>query len=207
VASLKDGSTVVLNTNSVVRVRLSGSGRTVDLERGEAFFEVAKDPRRPFAVRVAGDRVVAVGTKFSVFRRAADMRVVVTEGKVEVEEFEGDTPAGPVTQLPVGSIAQVGPAGVIVKNVSSTEAETYISWRAGYITLRDTDLGAVVEELNRYNKRQLVIADQSIASLRIGGNLRVANLDAFVRVLQDGFPVRAQFQNERIILTRAGDHR
>ncbi len=204
VVSLSDGSTITLNTNTVIRGRLSGTARRVDLERGEAFFEVAKDPRRPFFVSAGGERVVAVGTKFSVFRRTVDTRVVVTDGKVKVEEFKGGAAVGPATELPAGSIAQVGSAGVLVKQGSVAEAEAYTSWRSGYIMLRDTELASAVAEFNRYNKKQLVIADSSIAALKIGGNLRAANVDAFVRVLEEGFPVRGQDEGDQIVLTGTG---
>jgi transmembrane sensor len=207
VVSLADGSTVTLNTNSAIHVGLTAAERRIDLDRGEAFFEVAKDPRRPFIVATGGKRIIAVGTKFSVFRGDLDTRVVVTEGQVKVEEVEAGGPVGPVTQLPAGSIAQAGSAGVLVKHSSVAEAETYMSWRSGYIALRDTELAAAVAEFNRYNQKQLVIADRSIAEIRIGGNLRATNVDAFVRVLEQGFPVRAEDQGNRIVLTAKASQR
>jgi transmembrane sensor len=199
--ALPDGSTVTLNTNSIIRVNFSRESRRIDLERGEAFFEVAHNRARPFVVSAAGERVIAVGTQFSVFRQAADTRVVVTEGKVKVEEFQGGVVIGPVTELPAGSIAQVGTAGALVKQSSIAEAEAYTSWRSGYITLNNTELTVAVEEFNRYNKKQLVIGDPSIATLRVGGNLRAANVEAFVRVLEEGFPVRAQDLGDHIVLS------
>jgi len=207
VVSLADGSTVTLNTDSAIHVVLTAAARRIDLKRGEAFFEVAKDPGRPFIVSAAGKRIVAIGTKFSVFRGPLDTRVVVTEGQVKVEEFQADGAVGPVTQLPAGSIAQAGSAGVLVRHSSVAEAETYVSWRSGYIALRDTELADAVAEFNRYNTKQLVIADPSIAEIRVGGNLRAANVEAFVRVLEEGFPVRAEDQGNRIVLTGKASQR
>jgi len=199
--SLADGSTVTLNTDTAIHVALTDTERRIDLYRGEAFFEVAKDPRRPFIVSAAEKRIIAVGTKFSVFREALDTRVVVTEGQVKVQEVQDGVTVGPVTQVPAGSIAEAGSAGVLVRHGSIAEAETYISWRSGYITLRDTDLADAVAEFNRYNRKQLVIADSAISGLRVGGNLRATNVGAFVRVLEEGFPVRAEIQDDRIVLT------
>jgi transmembrane sensor len=201
VVSLSDGSTITLNTNSAIRVALTTVERRIDLDRGEAFFEVAKDAQRPFVVRTAGKLVVAVGTKFSVFRGPLDTRVVVTEGQVKVEELQGNGAVGPVTQVPAGGIAQAGPAGVLVRHASVAEAETYMSWRSGYISLRNTELADAVAEFNRYNRKQLVIADPSIAHLQVGGNLRAANVEAFVRVLEQGFLVHAEDEGNRIVLT------
>jgi transmembrane sensor len=205
VVSLADGSTVTLNTDSAIHVVLTAAARRIDLDRGEAFFEVAKDPRRPFIVSAAGKRIVAVGTKFSVFRGPLDTRVVVTEGQVKVEEFQAGGAVGLATQLPAGSIAQAGSAGVLVRHSSVAEAETYVSWRSGYIALRDTELADAVAEFNRYNTKQLVIADPAIAEIRVGGNLRATNVEAFVRVLEEGFPVRAEDQGNRIVLTGKGE--
>jgi transmembrane sensor len=200
IVSLADGSKVTLNTNSAIHVALSDVERRIDLTEGEAFFEVAKDPRRPFVVSAGGRLIVAVGTKFSVFRRAQDTRVVVTEGRVKVEDLHGSAPSGPATDLPAGSIARAGSAGVLVNHATVAEAETYMSWRSGYISLHDTKLAVAVAEFNRYNTKQLVIADPAIAELQIGGNLRAQNVEAFVRVLEEGFPVRAHEEGDRIIL-------
>jgi hypothetical protein len=73
---------------------------------------------------------------------------------VKVQELQGGVAVGPVTQLPAGSIAQASSAGVLVKHSSVAEAETYMSWRSGYIPLCDTELAAAVAEFNRYNQKQ-----------------------------------------------------
>jgi transmembrane sensor len=83
---MSDGSNVTLNTNTRIEVALSEKEREVQLERGEAFFEVAKDPRRPFVVSAGRKRVIAVGTKFSVEREEDEIRVVVSEGTVRIED-------------------------------------------------------------------------------------------------------------------------
>ena len=81
-----DGSHVTLNTDSEIRIALTDTERRVELGRGEAYFEVSKDPNRPFVVRAGNKRVIAVGTKFSVRREGDDIEIVVTEGKVRVED-------------------------------------------------------------------------------------------------------------------------
>lgn len=202
IVTLSDGSTVTLNTDTAIHVSMSAHARHVELERGEAFFEVAKDPSRAFVVGAGGERVVAVGTKFSVLREGIDARVVVTEGQVEIEDIHGGVVIAPPTKLPAGSVAQAGAAGVLLKRVSIADAETLLTWRAGYIAFHDTDLAAVVAELNRYSKKQLVIADPDIATLRVGGNLRAANVAAFVRILEEDFAVQARDEGDRVVLTR-----
>ncbi|HEY0940443.1 MAG TPA: FecR domain-containing protein [Steroidobacter sp.] len=201
VVPLADGSRITLNTASAMRVELSDTERRVRLDRGEAFFEVAKDPTRRFVVQAGNKQIVAVGTKFSVFNSDGTVRVVVTEGIVEVTATDSVTQA-PTTPVTAGSIAQAGAAGVVVQQLSVADAESSLSWRSGYIALRDTPLADAVTEFNRYNEKQIVIADPELADLRVGGNVRTTNVIAFVHVLERGFPVRATELGDRIILQR-----
>lgn len=198
--SLRDGSKVMLNTDSEIRVQLGEAERHIELVRGEAFFEVAKDPRHPFVVRVGDKRVIAVGTQFSVRRESNDAEVVVTEGQVRVEA-DGGAGRGPDTLLTPGSIARAGDAGVLVHRESVAQASERLSWRTGTLMFRDETLADAVAEFNRYNVRQIVIADPSVAALKIEGNFRATNVDAFVRLLSEGFPVQASSEGDRIVLT------
>lgn len=198
---LADGSRITLNTASAMRVELSPTERRVRLDRGEAFFEVAKDPTRRFVVHTGNKRIVAVGTKFSVLNSEDTVRVVVTEGIVEVAAVDSATQV-PATPVGAGSIAEAGAAGVVVQRLSVADAESSVSWRSGYIALRDTPLAEAVAEFNRYNEKQIVIADPELAELRVGGNVRTTNVIAFVRVLERGFPVRATDLGDRIVLQR-----
>ncbi len=75
---------------------------------------------------------------------------------------------------------------VLVQQKPLPEAEEYLSWRSGYLVFRDRALSEAVNELNRYNTRQLVIDDPSLATLRIGGNFRSRNVDGFARLLEQG---------------------
>ncbi len=199
---IADGSTVTLNTNSLIRVAVSESERRIDLNRGEAFFDVAKDPTRPFVVVAGNRRVVAVGTKFSVRRDEAgtgEIRVIVTEGRVRIEPIKGDAEAIPA-ELTAGAIARGSGESVLIQKRPLDEIEETLSWRNGYLVFRDTPLADAVMEFNRYNNRRVVIDDPDLAQIPIGGNFRATNLDAFVRLLEEGFGVSADIRGEEIIL-------
>jgi transmembrane sensor len=197
--SMRDGSTVTLNTNSDIRVALSETERRVDLEQGEAFFEVAKDPNRPFIVRVGDRRVIAVGTKFSVRRESNHVRVIVTEGRVRVEHSEPQRPAE-IALVSAGGVAVAGAAGVLVQDKSLSDAEERLSWRDGIVVFRETLLSDAVAEFNRYNTRQIYIEDPTLGSMRIGGHFRTRNAEGFVRLLADAFPIRIEENESRIVL-------
>lgn len=197
--SLADGSEATLSSNTRIAVELTGGERDIALERGEAYFEVKKDAGHPFVVHADGRRVVAVGTRFAVRRDdAADLRVVVTQGLVRLEPPPGSGAA--TTLLPPGSVAQVSGDALEVRHLPLEDARELLSWRDGFVVFHDTPLADAVEEFNRYNTRKLAIADPSIANLRVGGHFRWSNDQAFVRLIEQVFPVRAEVEGDRIVL-------
>lgn len=199
---LADGSVATLSSDSRIRVIWSRRERHVDLEQGEAFFSVAKDRARPFVVSADARRVIAVGTRFAVRRDAADLRVVVTQGLVRLES--DSRPGGPhqaTTLLPAGSIATASDGGVVVHSGTVQQAQEYLSWRDGFVNFHDTPLATAVAEFNRYNQRKIVIADAHVGAMRVGGHFRWSNVDAFVRLLTRGFPIKASPHGDTIVLS------
>jgi transmembrane sensor len=198
---LADGSEVTLNTATRIRVYLRSQERRIDLASGEAYFVVAKDPSRPFVVNVADKSVTAVGTQFSMRRSSREIQVLVTEGQVQLRSSRTVRSGLPMT-LDAGTVARTIDSEVLVRRPSEAEAEQLLSWRSGFVVFRDTPLEDAVAELNRYQAHKLVIADRSIAAIRIGGKFRYANLDAFLSLLQQGFPVTVEQAGDHITLKR-----
>ncbi len=197
---MSDGSKVTLNTDSQIRVAVTEKERRVELEQGEAFFEVAKDSTRPFIVGAGNKRVIAVGTKFSVRRDASDIQVVVTEGKVRVETEDHKSSAF-AEPLAAGTIARASDAGVLLQTKQLGEAEEHLSWRQGVLVFRQMTLADASAEFNRYNTRKIVIEDPGVAALRVAGSFRANNVEAFVRLLERGYPVRTQERGDQLVLT------
>jgi transmembrane sensor len=224
---LRDGSNITLNTATQVRIELTPTERHIRLDEGEAFFEVAHDPNRPFVVQVGTKRVIAVGTKFSVRRDGDDIRVTVMEGKVRVETAATGGGQGPNrfaathksaagAELPeftrvsspgealliAGSVASVGDEGMVIEQKPLAEAQDDLSWRQGYLTFHDMSLADAVAEFNRYNTHQIVIEDPAVAAVRISGSFRALNYAAFVRVLGDGFAIHARTSDDTTTLMK-----
>jgi transmembrane sensor len=193
---LEDGSRATLSTDSLIRVALESNERRVELDKGEVFFDVAKDPARPFVVLAGDQRVVAVGTKFSVRRNAEGIRVVVAEGLVRLERAGAKN-----AELPAGAVARTTGADVMVHEQATREVEQLLSWRTGHIMFRDTALAEAVAEFNRYNVRKIVIADPAIADIRLGGSFRSDNVPAFLWLLQNGFPVAVEQRDDQVVLS------
>jgi transmembrane sensor len=107
------------------------------------------------------------------------------------------------TLLTAGTIARARDAGVLIQQRPLPEVEDYLSWRSGFLTFRETSLGDAVAEFNRYNERQIVIDDPQIAAIRLSGKFRSTQFEAFVRLIEDGLPIRARYTDGRIVLTDA----
>lgn len=191
-----DGSKIILNTDSEVRIDIGEAVRHVQLEHGEAFFQVAKDPRRPFVVSVGGKRVIAVGTAFSVYRNKDDIRVVVTEGKVRIEKADRND-----ILLAAGGVARSHRGELTLKQKPVPQVEEDLSWRSGFLTFRDTALAEAIIEFNRYNARKILIEDPSIAGIRFSGKFQSTQYEAFIRLLEDSFNVHAENADGNIRLT------
>lgn len=194
---LQDGSTLSLNTDTRVQVRFTEDRRRIVLKRGEALFEVAHDPSRPFDVQAGESLVRAVGTAFTVRMRAKnDIEVLVTDGTVAVAPVIAAIPIHqplPPTlpTLTVGESARVKREGLNVHKVSQEQIAHKLAWQEGRLWFDRDRLSDAVAEFNRYNRRRLVVADPSIADLRIGGGFEATDPESFVAALERSFGVHA----------------
>jgi len=188
---LSDGSTLMLNTDSRIRVRMNSTRREVQLDRGEALFTVAHDTQRPFDVTAAGTRVRAVGTAFCVQLRAqTQLDVIVTEGRVAIASADAPPTDPAMSSLAAGQMASIKGRLVRAQSIDDEHIAHKLAWTQGKIWFERATLAEAVAEFNRYNRRQLVIDDPAIAGLFISGGFDATDLDRFVAALGT-FGVRA----------------
>ena len=217
---LPDGSVVELNDGAQIEVAFTHSVRRVLLRQGEAHFQVAKDPLKPFIVEVGKLHVRATGTAFSVVWNRASAEVLVTEGSVAVEipasagggttNHAGAKPAENVAQLEAGSRvvvdttkAQIGQA--TVESLPPPEIARRLAWRVPRLEFSATPLADAVALFNQYNEVQFLLDDAALGELRISGYLRADKIETFVRLLETDFGLRAERRGEReIVLRREG---
>jgi transmembrane sensor len=186
---LEDGSSIQLNTDTEVRVRYSARYRHVDLMRGEALFQVAKNKAKPFDVEAGETTVRAVGTAFSVRLHEAGANervdVVVSEGRIAINP--------PSTQTyPAGSVATVRNGRVDATMAEEDDITSKLAWTTGRLMFQGEKLSDVVDELNRYNQRKLQVTDPDIAELRIGGTFQATDPDGFARALGATFGIKSR---------------
>jgi transmembrane sensor len=198
---LLDGSTITLNTDSQIHVHFTATERRVTLDRGEAFFQVARDPGRPFVVRSANTRATAIGTQFMVRRDQGHLRLLVTEGRVQ---FLRETLFSHSLPIVVGAGAEANTQddSVVVDHPTPNQMDASLSWRSGYLVFHDSPLAEAIAEFNRYTSRPIVIDDPTLATLKIGGRFRFTDSEAFLWLLQSGFPIRVTKDATSVHLSR-----
>lgn len=179
---LDDGSTAAINTNSAIKVDLSRAVRNVSVEQGEAWFQVAKDKKRPFIVTAGRARVKAVGTAFSVRERDGGTDILVTEGEVEVwaEGAEGYR-----VRVKAGGRAFVADNAAIKKiSPAPSSLDRQLAWRSGKVDFAGERLDKAVAEFNRYNQRHIIIADPAIAGEQLDGVFRTDDPVGFANAIK-----------------------
>lgn len=170
---LEDGSRMRLNTDSAVRVRFSRGERRIELARGEAFFEVAHNPARPFIVAADGAQVRALGTKFDVRRDPQAVQVTLIEGRVRVDHDHH-----PAATLTPDQALTVTPDGVSAPRAADARATT--SWTSGRLTFQGLPLAAAVAEVNRYTSHKVVLdGPPALAQRPVSGIFDIGDPDAF----------------------------
>lgn len=225
--TLEDGSLLELNSASEVSVSFSPAERHVHLIRGEAYFTVAKNPARPFLVEAGAVAVRAVGTAFNVRLAAQEIEVLVTEGKVQVgpeamrvavAARPGSTASPAPRNSPPSSwlltaneralivTTPAGPAvtAPVIERVTPAVMRETLAWQGSRLVFVDTPLADAIAQFNRRNVVQLVLADEELGQLPIGGSFRPEHVDAFVRLLASGDGITVERPDPtRIILHRA----
>ena len=210
--TLPDGSRVTLNTNSRVTLASWDVAREVRLDRGEAYFEVAKDTSKPFVV-VAGDKkVIAIGTAFVVRRQPQgnDERISVTmvEGKVTIADADAAPRAG--VAMPDGTPTLVaGQRLVLAKSTASSpqidlpRIDAVTAWRRGEVVLDNTALRDAIVEMNRYSATSLDLDNEAIASLPVSGIFRAGDSDSFATAVATLYGLAVTKEPHRLLLSRS----
>jgi transmembrane sensor len=209
---LADGSIVELEPGASIDVQFDAGVRRVALARGAALFRVASEAARPFVVAADGTEVRAVGTTFQVRLGSAAIAVLVTEGRVRVEDAAtrasvlppapGDSPpllrAGERAEIARGSVA------ARVAAVSADEIARELAWRAPRLAFEGAPLGDVVRAINRRNRVQIALASDSLAALRLSGDFAPDDPETFARLAAAalGLAVRPEPAAHRLVLAR-----
>ena len=197
--SLADGSTVILNALTTVRVRYSEAAREVDLLRGQAYFHDTQDLRRPFVVRSGGTIVRAIGTQFDVYRKSSGTVVTVVEGRVAVADRLVPQPQADNSSPDSGSAGrkrlafvpvlvsagqQVIVTAQVVELPKPADIRAATAWVERRLVFDNTPLADVAAQFNLYSSRRLVIADPGLRALCVSGVYSSADPESLIGFLR-----------------------
>ncbi|AFC86169.1 FecR family protein [Frateuria aurantia] len=200
---LADHSRVQLGGATSITAHVDARERLVELQRGQAFFQVQHDSQRPFVVHAGGLSVQATGTAFDVRRVGQRVDVVVAEGKVLVAgSGDGQRPGkGAAVEVVAGQEARYDPAasGLAIGSVDPARA---MAWRLGRLEYEDEPLAGVIADLNRYSTQPLSITDPALAGLTYSGTIELDHFDGWLHGLPYIFPLKVVRSAQGIVLSK-----
>lgn len=225
VVTLADGSKIQLDSLTKLRIKYSERARNLELIKGQARFDVARDVQRPFSVLAAGQKVIATGTAFNVDLLNRNLFVTLIEGRVVVlsetaavaknpsvvssSSATGSSPSkitpsipkpeSKLIELEAGQQLTIGESGAV--KVAEVNVQQTTAWQSGQIVVEDEPLSAVVARVNRYSPRPVTLADEKIALLRISGVFNTGDVDDFILGVTRYLPVKAEQGDDGIYLS------
>ncbi|MEO1082741.1 MAG: FecR domain-containing protein [Acidobacteriota bacterium] len=233
IVDLADGSRLHLNVSTRLEVSLHGAVRNVQLVQGQAFFDVASDPSRPFVVTAGDKKITVLGTKFDVLLRGEDTRVTVIEGRVAVASLSpilSEAAPGGIREAPDAAASVAPPAdspaadylppleltdrdavswprrsrpSAVLPSVAVPAVEAWIS---GKVVFDSTPLGEAVVELDRYTPVKMRLGSEELGSTTVSGVFyidRLADVESLVFALENSLPILAEQRGGELLLLSA----
>lgn len=205
VVQLPDGSTAMLNTDSSIVVHFTNNKRAIELTKGEAYFSVSKDHKRPFEVTTASGVVRAVGTEFNVALLNRRISVDVTEGVVEFK-----TPTATETQLSAHVLTTHIKEGEAIRfhqgdaslNILPANTARISAWQARKIYFSENTLEDAVAEYNRYTKEKIIILNDELKYQKISGVFNIDDIDAFTFSLEQLLDLRVERHQGNVLVMK-----
>lgn len=196
--TLADGTRIELNSRTRLIVHFTDRRRDVELLEGQAMFTVAKDPRRPFLVQSRNLTVRVVGTAFDVDTKSDTTTVTVVDGRVAVSS-EGIVSSAPI--LVDAGEQVIAPAHVDkLLRAARANVSAATAWTHGELVFEGSRLADVIEEFNRHNERQIVLADPALGDMQISGVYSSTDPDLFIRFMRAQAHVHVEETPGRIVI-------
>lgn len=188
---LADGSTMKLNTDTELRFTGQRSTRTVILDRGEVFFDIAPDSKRPFIVRFGTAEVRVLGTAFNIYRQAELTQITVEHGRVQLSSDAAETSL----ILSENFAAYIDINGKIspANEIGLAQA---MAWRDGNFIFGNSKLSEVVYQINRYVDLPILIEEEQVKNLEISGVFAINRIAELLNTLELIAPVTVERQED-----------
>lgn len=191
---LADGSRVELGPNSKVEATYRPFSRTVTLARGEAYFDVRPDNWRPFRVASGANQVEVLGTAFNVDRQS--------ETSTVVEVFRGRVAMGPrggkLVGIGKGRRGRIDGGQLTLARLDQDQGEP--GWKSGWFDASAVPLRILIDKLNRYSDKPVVVARPGLTARIITGRFRVREVESTLRALAAAYDLRLEETDSTITL-------
>ncbi len=195
--SLPDGSSIDLNESAEIQYDFDQQKRSIWLQKGEAYFSVAKDELRPFVVHANNTVITALGTEFIVNLKAQMVELIVSEGSVNLEvnepeesiiidlanDIESNRVVHEKQKVVIYNQTELE-KGFVISLVSEEQLSSLLAWKPETLVFKGAPLSEVVAAFNRYNEQQLIISDDRIKEIQIVANLRSNKINGFLETLR-----------------------
>lgn len=215
--TLTDGTRIAMNTGTSMLVEMDENTRRVILERGEAFFEVAKDPQRPFTVELEDHAVTVLGTRFNIRVTPTDYTLALVEGAVALhKDHESVMPDAPILSGPekrpvkadaerqyrvfAGSVVQYNQKQRLLLVQTDPGIDSYQNWRNGILRFDAVPLKTLVKELNRYTGKKILIEETDIMDLKVYATVRIDRINLALEDLERTLPVDVVQHFDRVVI-------
>jgi transmembrane sensor len=215
--ALDDGSKITLNTGTQLLVDINDTTRRVIMERGEAYYKIAKDKQRPFEIDLGERTVVVLGTEFNIKKSPDTFTLSVTEGLVsihpknkvissptellEVNDKKVEDSSGNSYKVGAGTVVKFNYNKRILSAHHEKEIEKRVSWKTGLMSFNNEPLHKVIAELNRYSSKKILIQDSGIMDLPVRGTVKINNINSALMGLENSLPINIVSYFDRVVIT------
>jgi transmembrane sensor len=199
--TLADGSKIELNTDTVLRAKITALDRNIWLDKGEAYFQVKHDAIHPFVVFAGNHRVTDIGTGFLIRKDETKVEVALVEGRAQLDALDSQAHAPSIQMMP-GDVVVASGNHTEIEKKPVADLSNILSWRRGLLVFKHTTLADAAVEFNRYNSKKLVIADMAAARLQIGGTFQSDNIGDFAEVAREVLGVHVQHRGDETVISR-----
>lgn len=191
---LADGTKVWLNADSEMEfpTLFNGAERIVSL-KGEAYFEVAKNPSKPFLVKVNGTIVEAVGTAFNINThwKQGQVKTILTEGKIKVSD-------GEKMKFVNEGYASVSGGGIV--NIEKADLEEALAWKDGYFYFNGKNLKEIMEDISRWYNVDLKFEINFSPDTYKGGIKRTESIESVCEMLEGLSGFNLEVKNRTLVV-------
>lgn len=199
---LTDGSRLEVGASTHLIVQFTPAQRTLRIDSGEFYVEVAHNPNRPFVVRAGAGTIRAVGTAFNVLQLQDRVAVTVIEGRVQVETAFGSGPPSEAQSRPPPAPLLVHAGQRVayertVEALESLDTAVVTSWRSGRQQYLHEPLKRVIPDVARYSRQKILLADPAVGELIFTGAVLDSEIGDWITSLGRVFPLQ---------ITRLDDH-